>query len=671
MNAAKVLIVEDEALVAMNIQNQLEEIGYEVPEPTSSGKRALELITVIRPDLVLMDIVLRGDNDGIETAEVIRKEHNIPVVYLTSHSDTATITRALKTQPYAYITKPFTETSLRTTIEIALVTHRYENRLKESEEQIKLLLNSTAEGIYGFDVDGKCTFCNQSCLTLLGYDDKKQLLGQNVEMLVRPPLPTEDAHPKHNSRINSILLNQTTIHSEDEIMWKADGKNFQAECRSSPIFKNQQVVGGVLTFLDVTEKKKTAAQLTELQANLEKTIEERTQELSESEHRFRSLVETTSDWVWEISHEGVFVYSSPKVMDIIGYKPEEVIQKSQFDFMEMEEAKRFQTLFSSFIQSNKPFAGLEFRCQHKNGHEVALETSGVPIIDSECQLYGYRGITRDITERKEVEKMSRIRQKQLVQADKMTSLGILVSGVAHEINNPNHNIMSNICLIQRIWDGITPILQTYSNKNGDFIVGGLSFSYLKKQMPDIISRIQSGSVRIASIVSELRGFAYEERNYSPEPVDINAVINSVTALLSNMIKKSTIKLQLNMGKDIPILHGSYQRLEQVFVNLLQNACQALPDIQKGIFISSQYDQRNNLIIVNIKDEGCGISQKNLNRVFDPFFTTKRDLGGTGLGLSISTTIINEHGGSLSLQSELGIGTDAQVAIPLCNGKNKK
>jgi polar amino acid transport system substrate-binding protein len=142
------------------------------------------------------------------------------------------------------------------------------------------------------------------------------------------------------------------------------------------------------------------------------------------------------------------------------------------------------------------------------------------------------------------------------------------------------------------------------------------------------------------------------------------MIKSAVALLSNMIKKSTNRFSIKYGKNIPSLKGNFQRLEQIMINLIQNACQALPDTQKGIFISVQFIKEKSTVVIKVRDEGTGIPPETLLHIRDPFFTTKHDSGGVGLGLSISSKIVEEHGGTIHFESQVGAGTIATITLPV-------
>ena len=149
-----------------------------------------------------------------------------------------------------------------------------------------------------------------------------------------------------------------------------------------------------------------------------------------------------------------------------------------------------------------------------------------------------------------------------------------------------------------------------------------------------------------------------------QSVDINAVLISAISLLSNVIMKSTNHFSVEYGKNLPVLRGNFQRFEQVIINLVQNACQSLPDERKGIFASTSYDEKRRSIVVKVEDQGTGIPSENLSHITEPFYTTKSDSGGLGLGLSISSRIVKEHGGTLTFTSEPGKGTKAEIVLPM-------
>jgi len=269
----------------------------------------------------------------------------------------------------------------------------------------------------------------------------------------------------------------------------------------------------------------------------------------------------------------------------------------------------------------------------------------------------------DITEKRKMEKETELRRRQLIQADKMASLGILVSGVAHEINNPNNVIMMNTEILREAWDDVILILEKYMNERGDFNLAGIPYSEMYTHIPELFDGIQEGSERIRQIVMSLKDYSREDVSDITQEVNLNEAVEAALRLLSNQIKKTTQSISVNYSEILPPVKGKLQRLEQVIINIIQNACQALPSRDKGIAIRTFYDKKNGEVVVSIKDEGIGIAPEHMSNIFDPFFTTKRDTGGTGLGLSVCAGIVKKHNGRLEFSSKPDEGTTVRLMLP--------
>jgi polar amino acid transport system substrate-binding protein len=245
-------------------------------------------------------------------------------------------------------------------------------------------------------------------------------------------------------------------------------------------------------------------------------------------------------------------------------------------------------------------------------------------------------------------------QLQLMQADKMAALGVLVSGVAHEINNPNGLILLNTPIVQRAFFDIAHILDDYYEKNGDFLVGGIRYSRMKSEIPEILEDIHGSALRIKRIVNDLKDFARRDDTGTKEVVELNECLRTAIRLIEPEIKKSTDNFSVIFTPYPANVFGNSQRIEQVIVNMLLNACQAL--ITREQKISAVVSSENGQLILEIEDGGKGISKDDMSHIAEPFFTTKRDSGGTGLGVAVSDSIMKEHNGSISFVSEQGKGT---------------
>ncbi len=266
MTMAKVIIVEDEHIVAKDFETRIKDMGYTVCANVPSGMEAIEQAQIHQPDLVLMDVVLRGELDGIEAAGTIRSRWNIPVIFITSYSDEPTLERAKLTEPFGYLVKPFKDSEIKAVIEMALYKSQVEARLRKSEQ------------------------------------------------------------------------------------------------------------------------------------------------------RFHNLVETSNDWIWEVDQSGVFTYVSPQVRELLGYEPNEVLGKTAFDFMPPEEAERVGAYYREVAESRRAIRSFESLNRHKDGRVLIFETNGVPILDENEQIVGYRGIDRDITNQRRQEHELRILYRAVTQS---------------------------------------------------------------------------------------------------------------------------------------------------------------------------------------------------------------------------------------------------------------
>ncbi len=294
---------------------------------------------------------------------------------------------------------------------------------------------------------------------------------------------------------------------------------------------------------------------------------------------------------------------------------------------------------------------------HIDTLDAAVQARTHELQDTVAQL------RQEISDREYAERQSRIQQQQLVQADKMVSLGILVSGVAHEINNPNALMGLNIPVIQEAWEKALPVLDEYCEEHGDISLGAMTYSEMRSHIPRLLAEMREGSDRIRAIVSDLKAFSRKHDEDEFEVVDINRVVESAVSLARKHLDDSTEHLELDLAQDLPGVMGVSQRLEQVVINLLLNACDALSNKQQAIRVETSLEPATHEVRIAISDEGCGIEPDDLPHVTDPFFTTKRTCGGTGLGLSISSGIVEEHRGTIRFHSVPGEGTTVVLSIP--------
>lgn len=389
-------------------------------------------------------------------------------------------------------------------------------------------------------------------------------------------------------------------------------------------------------------------------------------ELKESRARFLAIFEQNVDAIVLFKQNNFDVIDmNPAAVSLFQYDKDELIENFQPVF---ENRKMYRVFRREIIEFHgKRYSEEKFffdRCclRKKDGSEIICSVQVNVIKLQETNVLFC--VFRDITEKIKIEEESRQLQAKLMHANRMTSLGTLASGLAHEINNPNNFIMSNTQIIQHIWKDTVRILRKYHEQQGDFSLGGLSFSQVDQVVPQLLKDTVEGVQRIKHITDNLREFSRPREVRLDARISINKVLRFSITMLGNQIKKFTDAFSFEPGENIPFLEGNPQQIEQVIINLIQNALQALPHRTHGVRVSSFYDKSGQTAVVKVEDEGVGMDKKIMDRITDPFFTTKQDQGGTGLGLYISYSIIKAHKGVLEFHSQPGKGTAAIIKLPV-------
>lgn len=385
--------------------------------------------------------------------------------------------------------------------------------------------------------------------------------------------------------------------------------------------------------------------------------------LSESEDKFRSLTSQALDGIILMDHEGYITYWNEAAFKIFGYTVEEALQHPIHSLISprREGADLLVHAMEKVGTGENLARSVELIARNRNGNDVPVELS-LSSTTIQGQWHAI-WIVRDISERRRTEEESRNQQQQLLHADKMISLGLLVSGVAHEINNPNSIALLNIPVLSRAWESVKPILDEFYEEHGDFAIAGLEYSTMRNQLPRICRELEESAIRIKQIVVDLKDYARQETSGLMEPVDLNEIVQSGVRLTANSIHKSSNTFSCSYASQPLMVMANRQRLTQVVINLIQNSCEALEDPSRSLKVSTGYDKEKDGVEISIHDEGTGIAPENLKQVTDPFFTTKRSIGGTGLGLSVSSGIVKEHSGAMEFYSERGVGTKVIVVFP--------
>lgn len=385
--------------------------------------------------------------------------------------------------------------------------------------------------------------------------------------------------------------------------------------------------------------------------------------LRESEEKYRLLAETAPEFILAFDPDGRITYANRTWCEAGGFDAAEMRAMSIFDIIPPDERSTFRDRLDTLHSGGTAPDLFETGLTVKSGERIPVEATLASLVNAKKALRIF--ITaRDITEKKRAENQARLHREQLFQADKMATLGTLVSGVAHEINNPVTFIMLNAPVLQQVWQAVLPILDEYHREYGDFKVGRMDYSRLRERIPLLLADISDGAERVKTIVGELKNFARQGPPEMADQVDINAIVAKAVGLVGNLIKRSTRHFSAAYGPDTPRFTGNAQKIGQLVINLLVNACQALPDPERAIRLTTTYEARGGQVVIEVADEGCGMPAEVLQRIRNPFFTTKRESGGTGLGLAIADRIVEDHGGCMRFTSTVNQGTTARVCLPV-------
>jgi PAS domain S-box-containing protein len=369
-------------------------------------------------------------------------------------------------------------------------------------------------------------------------------------------------------------------------------------------------------------------------------LEDRTRALRESEERFRDLAEMLPEAIFECDAEMNLTYGNQKALDLSGYSKEDLARGlNGLELLVPEDRERARETVARRMKSEL-VGSREYRAQRKDDSTFPVFFNMTPIMKEEA-IVGFRGVVIDLTQQRSME--ARLRH-----AQKLESIGTLADGVAHEINNPTNGIMN---YAQLILDQLGP----------------------DSPVSEFAREIEKETNRVAAIVRHLLSFARPDKGeHSHE--QIGDILSANLSLFRSVLQGDQIKLQLDVPADLPAIRCRGYQIQQVIMNLLTNARDTLnekytsPDPDKMITITaremSHHASGERLVRLTVEDHGTGIDPKVREHLFVPFYTSKRPGAGTGLGLSISHTIVKEHGGELSVESEVGKWTRFHVDLPI-------
>ncbi len=524
----------------------------------------------------------------------------------------------------------------------------------ETKEILKLkiaALEFSPNSILITDSSGNIIWINKAFTELTGYD-LEEVIDKKPSILKSGKVKKE-VYKKLWQTITSGKIWEGVLVNK-----KKDGSYYEDKQKITPVFNSgNEILYFIASKQDITNQKKADDALNDTYIKYE--------ELS---YIFNQSPAIGFLWVADKKKSVEFITDNIKQF---GYTPDDFYSKglTLIDIIYEKDKKKVGRELKKIIKEGLERFKQHYRIVNKSGEIRWVDSHLYARLGENDTVTHIQGVLLDVTDRKIAEEESKTQIEQLMQADKMIALGTLVSGVAHEINNPNNFVMLNIPLIEKVWFSVLPILEEYYNTHGDFNVGNkLKFSKIKDSMPLLLGGIFEGSQRIKNIVKDLKSFARKDTTGYNQEVNLNEVVQTSITLTANLVSKSTDKFTVKYAKKLPIIKGNKQKLEQVLLNLIENSCQALTDRKQKVQI--EISNEGEYAYIKITDEGMGMKPSTLRKITDPFFTTKRNSGGTGLGLSISSKIIDLHKGTMKFISEVGIGTKVILKLPTIK-KNEK
>ena len=489
--------------------------------------------------------------------------------------------------------------------------------LETSEERYKDLVENSPEMIHSVNADRYFMNVNKTELDILGYSIE-EMRNKRLEDIV--PERNKERVKKHVERV----IKDGRSRVEIQFITK-DGGEIDVEISATALYHpiTKQFVKTRAFVRDITDRKRLERHLKEYHEILEQKVDERTIELKETKDYLENLLEAANDVIYTLNPEGIITYVNKKVEDW-GYKKGELIGKPFLTILSRRhQGERFRSVLTEGIRHT-----YEVEVIDKFGEIKYAVLSISPLRGGEGKLTGVLGIANDITERKRLE-------QQVVQAEKMSAVGQLAAGIAHEVNNPIGGILNCLYNLRR-------------------------HKISKEREEEYLKSMEDGIHRVQRTVDQLLDFSQQ---HEPEltVVDINNLVEEVLFLINYAIANYGITLEKELDLGLPKLMIDHHKMGQVVMNIMLNSIQAIKDKGK---ISVKTFHEDGWCCIDITDNGTGIPPHILPKIFDPFFTTK-DVGkGTGLGLAVSLGIVEKHAGRIDVKTQEGKGTTFIIRLPM-------
>lgn len=611
-----ILLVEDEKIVARDIQNILTKQDYSVVDIVSSGDEAIQKARKYTPDIVLMDIKLNGNIDGIESARQIRNRFNIPVIFLTAYADESTLQRAKLSEPYGYILKPFSNRDLYTSIEMALYKHSMEKKLQESERWYATLLNSIGEAVITTDTDGVITFINPVAekITML---PPKEIIGKPFHDVLKIVLSESD------SSFIDPLANDF-CNTNDALLVSTSGTKIPITFTKTFLKdENNNILGAVLAFQDITERKRAEY------------------ELAAEKERLSVTLRSIADAVITTDTAGDIILLNKVAEEITGWTQANASGKNVSQVLKTKSQNGINNPILHLIKNSKTIVRSDdITLIAGDGREIFISCSGAPIHDRSNKLIGMVIVFSDISEKRKFE-------KERLKVQKLESIGILAGGIAHDFNNVLTAIIGNLSLAKL---DLSP----------------------QNEMFEILSEAEKASQRARHLTNQLLTFS---RGGAPIK-KITSISKTITEAADFALSGSSIKGHYYIDQDLKQVNADTSQIGQVIQNIVINSVQAMPDggnvemKAENVHLSDKSSiplPTGEYIKIAVIDQGVGIQEDHLTKIFDPYFSTKQL--GSGLGLATAYSIIKKHGGHITVSSESGKGATLTFYLPVASESN--
>jgi len=492
---------------------------------------------------------------------------------------------------------------------------------RESEEKYLQLLNSVAEGIYGLDLEGRCTFCNPACLRLLGYQAPEDLLGKNMHQLIHHTRADGTPYAEEDSQLYAAVREGETSHVAEAMQWRADGTSFLATYWSRPLHKAGALVGAVVSFLDISEQRRAE------------------QALQDSEEKYRDLVENATYGIFRSDWKGNFLDVNPALVAMLGYRSKSELMTRNLNSDIYENSADRASILEMFETKGR-VDRVEANWRRKDGKTICVRISGGQVRGKDGQVNHFEVIVEDITEQRNLE-------AQLRQSQKMEAVGLLAGGISHDFNNHLSVILGNADLLLETAQSGKP--QHYAEE------------------------IKKATQRATQLTRQLLAFSRKQVLY-PALLDLNAVVDDVAKILGRLIGED-VQIVIEGDPNLASIQADRGQVEQILMNLATNARDAMPDGGKFTIRTENaelgpddvarypYVRPGRYVRLSASDTGVGMSEEVRSRALEPFFTTKPLGRGTGLGLATVYGIVKQSSGYVWISSVLGAGTTFDIYLP--------